>query len=184
MGQMLTFDASGYDVEALKAMAALANMIKGRADMVEKGAKAALGDRLEKGGESVSVAGVPVGRIQRTKGGEGCWEVKDPAAYGAWLEKSGYDDFYESHPMPTKDALDPGFIAPLIEKLAGGEIPDGVTWRKPAAPSTRITLDADAVEHVFSRESLTDVGRLLGLEAAKPEPASADGGDVFEDMGL
>ena len=77
MGQMLTFDASGYGVEALKAMAALANMIKGRADMVEKGAKAALGDRLEKGGESVSVAGVPVGRIQRTKGGEG-WETKYP----------------------------------------------------------------------------------------------------------
>lgn len=88
MGKMLTFDASGYDVEALKAMAALANMVKGRADMVEKGAKAALGDRLEKGGESVSVAGMTVGRIQRTKGGEGCWKVEDPAAYGAWLKKA------------------------------------------------------------------------------------------------
>ena len=110
--------------------------------------------------------------IQRTAGGgDGEWVVKDAAAYGAWLDRQeGMEDFVRQGPMPTDDAMDPGFLGPLVEKIGGGDVPDGVQWKAPAAPQVRVTFkDKGRALEALERRPAT-VERLLG---GSPEPPAA-----------
>ena len=104
----------------------------------------------------------------------------------------GHEDFVRRAPMPTADAMDPGFLGPLVEKIGGGDVPDGVQWKAPAAPQVRVTFkDKGRALEALERRPAT-VERLLGSTAEPTSPAPApetpkDESDVdglFEGLGL
>ena len=77
-----------------------------------------------------------------------------------------------------------------MEKIGGGDIPDGVQWKAPAAPQVRVTFkDKGRALEALERRPAT-VERLLGstVEPASPAPeAPKDESDVdglFEGLGL
>lgn len=191
---MLTFDAGSLTDDQLMTVMAVANITKARMDAVEKGCKAVLVDRMETGHRTATLDGEPLADIQRTAGGdEGTWVVRDREAYGAWLARQeGMEDFVRQAPMPTDDAMDPGFLKPLVEKIGGGDVPDGVEWKAPAAPQVRVGFKdkARALEALERRPATVE--RLLGgtssVPAAKPAPApEADDAavdDLFAGLGL
>ena len=173
---------------------AVANIAKARMDAVEKGCKAVLVGRMETGHRPAMLDGEELADIQRTAGGgDGEWVVKDAAAYGAWLDRQeDMEDFVRRVPMPTDDAMDPGFLGPLVEKIGGGDVPDGVQWKAPAAPQVRVTFkDKGRALEALERRPAT-VERLLGATAEPTSPAPApeapkDESDVdglFEGLGL
>lgn len=178
MDNMLTFDAGNLTDQQLMTIMTVANAAKARMDAVEKGCKSVLLDRMEPGTHKATLNGVQVAKIQRTLGGDdGAWHVKDKEAYGAWLARQeGMGDFIIQTPMPTKDAMNPGFLKPLVETINGGEIPDGVEWKAPAAPQVRITLDKDKALTMLAAEPKT-VERLL---AGTDEPEPSDPFDLFD----
>ena len=157
---MLTFDAGDLSDDQLMTVMAVANIAKARMDAVEKGCKAVLVGRMETGHQPAMLDGEELADIQRTAGGgDGGWVVKDAEAYGAWLDRQeGMEDFVRRAPMPTADAMDPGFLGPLVEKIGGGDVPDGVQWKAPAAPQVRVTFK--------------DKGRAL--EALERRPATVE----------
>lgn len=169
---MLTFDAGDLSDDQLMTVMAVANIAKARMDAVEKGCKAVLVGRMETGHRPAVLDGEELADIQRTAGGgDGEWVVKDAAAYGAWLDRQeGMEDFVRQVPMPTDDAMDPGFLGPLVEKIGGGDVPDGVQWKAPAAPQVRVTFkDKGRALEALERRPAT-VERLLG---GSPEPPAA-----------
>lgn len=189
---MLTFDAGDLTDSQLMTVMAVANATKARMDAVEKGCKAVLLDRMEVGTQQAVLDGVQVAKVQRTAGGDdGTWRVKDKEAYGAWLARQdGMEDFVERVPVPTGDAMDPGFLKPLVEKIGGGEIPDGVEWKAPAAPQVRITLDRDKALGLLA-QAPKSVERLLAAPDAETEAdatpdteADAEADDPFDILGL
>lgn len=169
---MLTFDAGDLSDDQLMTVMAVANIAKARMDAVEKGCKAVLVGCMETGHRPAVLDGEELADIQRTAGGgDGEWVVKDAAAYGAWLDRQeGMEDFVRQVPMPTDDAMDPGFLGPLVEKIGGGDVPDGVQWKAPAAPQVRVTFkDKGRALEALERRPAT-VERLLG---GSPEPPAA-----------
>lgn len=191
---MLTFDAGDLSDDQLMTVMAVANIAKARMDAVEKGCKAVLVGRMETGHRPAMLDGEELADVQRTAGGgDGEWVVKDAAAYGAWLDRQeGMEDFVRRVPMPTADAMDPGFLGPLVEKIGGGDVPDGVQWKAPAAPQVRVTFkDKGRALEALERRPAT-VERLLGATAEPTSPAPApeapkDESDVdglFEGLGL
>lgn len=191
---MLTFDAGDLSDDQLMTVMAVANIAKARMDAVEKGCKAVLVGRMETGHRPAMLDGEELADIQRTAGGgDGEWVVKDAAAYGAWLDRQeGMEDFVRRVPMPTADAMDPGFLGPLVGKIGGGDVPDGVQWKAPAAPQVRVTFkDKGRALEALERRPAT-VERLLGATAEPTSPAPApeapkDESDVdglFEGLGL
>lgn len=189
---MLTFDAGDLSDDQLMTVMAVANIAKARMDAVEKGCKAVLVGRMETGHRPAVLDGEELADIQRTAGGgDGEWVVKDAAAYGTWLDRQeGMEDFVRQVPMPTDDAMDPGFLGPLVEKIGGGDVPDGVQWKAPAAPQVRVTFkDKGRALEALERRPAT-VERLLGgspeppaATDAKPEGESDIDG-LFEGLGL
>lgn len=191
---MLTFDAGDLSDDQLMTVMAVANIAKARMDAVEKGCKAVLVGRMETGHQPAMLDGEELADIQRTAGGgDGGWVVKDAEAYGAWLDRQeGMEDFVRRAPMPTADAMDPGFLGPLVEKIGGGDVPDGVQWKAPASPQVRVTFkDKGRALEALERRPAT-VERLLGSTAEPTSPAPApetpkDESDVdglFEGLGL
>lgn len=191
---MLTFDAGDLSDDQLMTVMAVANIAKARMDAVEKGCKAVLVGRMEAGHQTAMLDGEELADIQRTAGGgDGGWVVKDAEAYGAWLDRQeGMEDFVRRAPMPTADAMDPGFLGPLVEKIGGGDVPDGVQWKAPAAPQVRVTFkDKGCALEALERRPAT-VERLLGstAEPTSPAPASetpkdeSDVDGLFEGLGL
>ena len=88
--------------------------------------------------------------------------------------------------------MDPGFLGPLVEKIGGGDVPDGVQWKAPAAPQVRVTFkDKGRALEALERRPAT-VERLLGSTAEPTSPVPApeapkDESDVdglFEGLGL
>ena len=189
---MLTFDAGDLSDDQLMTVMAVANIAKARMDAVEKGCKAVLVGRMETGHRPAMLDGEELADIQRTAGGgDGEWVVKDAVAYGAWLDRQeGMEDFVRQVPMPTDDAMDPGFLGPLVEKIGGGDVPDGVQWKAPAAPQVRVTFkDKGRALEALERRPAT-VERLLGdspeppaATDAKPE-GEADIDGLFAGLGL
>lgn len=191
---MLTFDAGDLSDDQLMTVMAVANIAKARMDAVEKGCKAVLVVRMETGHQPAMLDGEELADIQRTAGGgPGRWVVKDAEAYGAWLDRQeGMEDFVRRTPMPTADAMDPGFLEPLVEKIGGGDVPDGIQWKASAAPQVRVTFkDKGRALEALERRPAT-VERLLGATAEPTSPAPApetpkDESDVdglFEGLGL
>lgn len=189
---MLTFNPGNLTDDQLMTIMAVANAAKARMDAVEKGCKAILVDRLEPETYKARLNGDTFASINRTEGGhEGKWVVTDEKAYGAWLARQeGMEDFVQQVPLPTKDAIDPGFLGPLVEKIGGGDVPDGVTWKAPAAPQVRVTFkDKNKALRTLAGNP-ANVDRLLGDTIdvePKPEPTAGPEQtppDLFDDLGL
>lgn len=152
----------GMTLEDHKTNLAAFKAIKDRAAELEKRERAIVEDMMEPG-ETLNVmfGDVYAGKVEKTKGSPGNkWKVKDPLAYGMWLEQNGYGTAVYGVPMPQETAKTRSFLDHVIAEH-GGELPDGVEPDGGRPATVRVTLDREAKRWMFERTELPSNARLL-----------------------